>query len=143
MIAFDAARAVSYVERWSHASGIAERNRAIAASIARAVDDNGLIITDCQFLAALAQRRTPPRLVDTSLVRIISGYLTAEDLIAAAARPDVAMVLICGARLELPQLSRFRLWVAQHFQLHRYDPHAEDGIGQMWLKPPAPPPDAR
>ena len=138
VVAYDVTAALSYVSRWSHRSAGAERNRAIAQSLARAGDDSGLIITDCQLHAALAQRRTPPWLVDTSYVRIFSGYLTATDLIAAAARPDAGMVLFCGAQLDVPQLAPFRLWVAQHFQLLHDDPRTAVVIPRLWIKPPAP-----
>ena len=130
-----AAVAVSTLNAQDRMRAISERNRAIADGIARAIPADGLIITDCQYLAALAGRRTPADLVDTSLVRIRSGYLTVAQLVAAAARPDVRMVLYCRGRLDQPELSGFHLWLPQHFRLLPGFSGASSPVRQIWVRP--------
>ena len=134
LVAYAAAGTISHVSGLSRARSTGARNLALARDIARNIDPEGRIITDCQFAAALAQRRTPAALVDTSFVRVMTRYLTANDLIAAAARPNVKMVLFCGVRLDQPALAPFHLWVSRHFRLLR----ADAGGPQMWIKPSAP-----
>jgi len=109
---------------------------------ARAVQDlqnettpGQLIITDAQFLAALADRNTPPSLVDTSGVRILTGNVTAEQLIQEASQPQVHAVLFYTCRLYCDKrtsevIADFHTWVSQHFHLvHDY------GIDQeLWVK---------
>ena len=87
-----------------------------------------LVITDAQFLAAQADRDTPPLLVDTSLVHIHSGYLSDAQLIQLASQPSVHAVLFYTGRLQ--QMQGFSLWVSQHFRkVHSY------GIGrELWVK---------
>jgi 4-amino-4-deoxy-L-arabinose transferase-like glycosyltransferase len=114
----------------------AARQRAIADAIAGRIDPDRRVITDCQFAAALAQRSTPAALADTSFVRIETGFLTAPDLVAAAARPDVGMVLFCGHQLDRPELAPFRLWVARHFRLALAEARPGLGFRQLWIRPP-------
>src|SRR5205823_3815526 len=54
----------------------------VANDVRNAIAPDQYIITDGQFVAALADRNTPPDLVDTSMVRIASGYLKSQQLIA-------------------------------------------------------------
>ncbi|HEY7413985.1 MAG TPA: phospholipid carrier-dependent glycosyltransferase, partial [Ktedonobacteraceae bacterium] len=61
----------------------------VVADIRAETQPGQLIITDAQFLVAQAGRSTPSDLVDTSSVRIQSGYLTSQQLISAAALPQV------------------------------------------------------
>jgi hypothetical protein len=86
------------------------------------------VITDGQFLAALAGRNTPPSLVDTSSVRINTGYITAQQLIQEAQSSNVQAVLFYTGRLT--QVHAFYTWVTQHYQLaHRYGKGSE-----LWVK---------
>ena len=102
----------------------------VASDLHTAIGPNQLVITDGQFIAALADRNTPPSLVDTSIVRITSNYLTLPQLIAAASQPNVHAVLFFLARLHMPQLAAFYAWVKQHFQLkYRYGPGQE-----LWVR---------
>jgi hypothetical protein len=91
---------------------------------------NQLVITDSQFLVALAGRSTPPDLVDTSSVRVQSGYLTARQLMTDAARPQVQAILFYTGRLRLPQLAPFDTWVTTHYRLVR---NYGNGNG-LWIK---------
>lgn len=88
------------------------------------------VVTDAQFLAALADRSTPPSLVDTSTVRIQSHYLTEDQLIQEASRSQVQGVLFYSGRLERIEVAGFHTWVEQHFHLVR---RYEDGR-ELWIK---------
>jgi 4-amino-4-deoxy-L-arabinose transferase-like glycosyltransferase len=87
-----------------------------------------LVITDAQFLVAKANRSTPPQLVDTSFVRIHSGYLSNAQLIQISRQSSVHTVLFYTGRLY--QMREFYLWVGQHFQKVR-----DYGSGrELWSK---------
>jgi hypothetical protein len=115
-----AAAAVALVVA-SAASGLYARSlqapAPVEAPVVAALDGRtapgDLVVTDDQFGAALADRSTPPDLVDTSFVRIASGDLTAERVESIAGRPRVRAVLLGTGRLSaLPGL---REWLAQRF----------------------------
>lgn len=98
----------------------------IANDIQQATAPGQQVITDEQFIAALAQRNVPPFLVDTSMVRIVSGYLTLPQLIQAASAPNVHAVLFYSGRFSFQQVAGFHTWVAQHFHLlHTYNANVE------------------
>jgi 4-amino-4-deoxy-L-arabinose transferase-like glycosyltransferase len=89
-----------------------------ASDLRQAITPDEWVITDGQFIAGLADRNTPPSLVDTSSVRITSGYVTLAQLEQAATNPRVHAVLFFGNRFEvLPQTAGFHAWVALHFHL--------------------------
>lgn len=102
----------------------------IAADLQHAIAPDQQVITDAQFIAGLADRNTPPFLVDTSTVRITSGYLTLAQLEHAASQPQVRAVLFYTGRLAAPETASFHAWVAQHFRLlHNY------GAGrELWVR---------
>ncbi len=75
------------------------------------------VITDDQYIATLAGRDVPPELVDTSTVRITTGYLTSDQVIAIAEQPQVGAILFYSGRFQ--SLPGFSQWVAQHFHLER------------------------
>jgi hypothetical protein len=89
----------------------------VASDLQRLTTPRQQIITDDQYIAALANRDVPPELVDTSDVRITTGYLTTGQVIAIAEQPQVGAVLFYTGRLD--QLPGLRAWVAQHFRLAR------------------------
>ena len=91
----------------------------VASDLRRAISSDQWVITDGQFIAGLADRNTPPELVDTSGVRINTGYLTLAQLEQAAANPRVHAVLFYTGRFYLPNVAGFHAWVAQHFHLLR------------------------
>jgi 4-amino-4-deoxy-L-arabinose transferase-like glycosyltransferase len=102
----------------------------IAADLERATTTGQWIITDAQSVAALANRDTPPWLVDTSFVRILSGHLTNGELLQAGTDPRVHAVLFATGRLTAAPVAGFHDWVAGHFNLLRkYD----DGI-ELWIR---------
>jgi hypothetical protein len=87
-----------------------------------------LVITDAQYLVAQANRNTPPQLVDTSFVRIQSGYLSTAQVVQIAEQPSVRAVLFYTGRLR--QMQTFYLWVTQHF--HKI--HAYGNERELWIK---------
>ncbi len=72
------------------------------------------IVTDDQYLAALADRSTPPDLVDTSLVRIASKYLTLAQVEAALSQPDTRFVVLSTGRLQ--RIPGFMPWLHTNFR---------------------------
>jgi hypothetical protein len=71
--------------------------------LVRLAPADGLVISDEPALPWLAGRTSPGSMVDLSYVRIESGDLDADDLLAAAHRPGVCAVLIWTPRLaQLP-----------------------------------------
>lgn len=92
---------------------------------------NQLVITDAQFIVALAHRDTDPLLVDTSTVRVVTGYLTPQQLLTEAQKPNVHTVLFyTGRLLHMKNIAIFYLWLKQHYHLvHNYAPGKE-----LWTK---------
>jgi hypothetical protein len=84
-----------------------------ARRLAALLPPGAMVVTDDQATAAAAGLDTPPGLVDTSLVRILSGDLRIDQVEAAAAEPGVAGVFFGTTRLD--HLPGFRTWVAEHF----------------------------
>jgi 4-amino-4-deoxy-L-arabinose transferase-like glycosyltransferase len=79
--------------------------RLAAAGIQAATSPSAPVVTDDQYLAALAGRNTPPQLVDTSLVRVTSGDLSTEQVEAIAQRSGArAFVFATGRLTKLPGL---------------------------------------
>jgi hypothetical protein len=85
----------------------------VAHDVDTVTQPDQLVITDAPFLVAEADRSTPPQLVDTSFVRIQSGYLSDQQLTQLAEQSNVHTVLFYTGRLR--QMPGFRLWVSQHF----------------------------
>lgn len=110
--------------------GQAQLEARVASDLRAAISPGQQIVTDAQFVAALAERDTPPALVDTSMVRINSGYLTLARLESIASQPQVHAVLFFTGRFHLPAVGAFHAWVAQHFHLlHNY------GAGrELWVR---------
>jgi len=115
-------------QQGSHASTRLQMQ--VASDLRNAITPGQLVVTDGQFETALADRRTPPGLVDTSMVRIDSGYLTQQQLESEASQPNVHAVLFFKDRLRLPQVAGFYTWVTQHFHLkYWYGPGKE-----LWVR---------
>jgi 4-amino-4-deoxy-L-arabinose transferase-like glycosyltransferase len=102
----------------------------VATDLRLAISPNQLVVTDAQFIAGLADRTTPPALVDTSAVRITSNYLTLSQLEKATSLPQVRAVLFFTGRFYLSNVAGYHSWVAQHFHLlHNY------GSGrELWVR---------
>ena len=91
----------------------------IAADLERVTTRDDWIITDAQYAAALAGRNTPPWLVDISITRVSSGYLTSRELMQAGANSRVHAVVLAPDTLTLPTVASFHPWVAENFRLLR------------------------
>ncbi|HEX8983513.1 MAG TPA: phospholipid carrier-dependent glycosyltransferase [Ktedonobacterales bacterium] len=72
------------------------------------------IVTDDQYLAALADRSTPPELVDTSNVRIDTKNLTSAQLEAILSRPDTRFVVLASGRLQ--RMPDFVPWLNTNYR---------------------------
>ncbi|HEY7781055.1 MAG TPA: hypothetical protein VIC85_12655, partial [Ktedonobacterales bacterium] len=88
---------------------------AVAAALAQATQPGDLVVSDDQYAVALAGRDVPPSLVDTSDVRIESGYLTAAQLEATIQSVNVRAVLFESGRFD--RVPGFRAWVRAHYLL--------------------------
>jgi 4-amino-4-deoxy-L-arabinose transferase-like glycosyltransferase len=118
-------------ERTQGASNNTQQGLLVAQDLHNATHPGDLVITDAQFLVALADRNTPPSLVDTSIVRIDTNYLTLQQLIQAASQPQVHAVLFYTGRLSIASVTAFHAWVATHgFHLIR---HYKSGQ-ELWIR---------
>jgi 4-amino-4-deoxy-L-arabinose transferase-like glycosyltransferase len=111
-------------------SGFTQLESKVANDLRLTTTPNQLIVTDSQFIAGLANRSTPPALVDTSAVRITSKFLTLSQLESATSQSNVHAVLFFTGRFYLPIIAGYHSWVAQHFHLlHNY------GAGrELWVR---------
>jgi hypothetical protein len=108
--------------------------REAASDLEEATLPGQLVITDDQFAAGRAGRSTPPDLVDTSIVRIQTKYLTADQLIQAASRSDVHAVAFYSDRLHDPDVADFHEWLiySRLFRLRRQ--YAISPERELWVK---------
>ncbi len=92
-----------------------ELEMAIALQSVSAPDE--VVLSDDQYVAALANRDLPPQLVDISGLRIISGFLTAAQLEDFIIRNRIRVILFASGRFNsrFDLLPGFRAWVAQHY----------------------------
>jgi 4-amino-4-deoxy-L-arabinose transferase-like glycosyltransferase len=114
----------------SSVSGFSQLESRAASDLRQATTPDQLVVTDDQFMVGLADRTTPPALVDTSTVRISSGNLTLSQLESVTSQPQVHAVLFFTGRFHLPNIAGFHAWVAQNFHLlHNY------GAGrELWVR---------
>ncbi len=90
---------------------------AAVAALRASTAPGDLVVTDDPFAAGLADRSTPPELVDTTRVRMNSGELTPAQAEEVTSRPRVRAVLLATDRLA--NLPGFQVWVTQHFPTAR------------------------
>lgn len=104
-----------------------------AVALDRLTVPGDVVASDDQYAAALAGRDVPPELVDTSQVRIASGYLTAAQLEAILNRDDVRAILFESGRFGL--VPGFTAWVRAN-----YTEVVDLGDGRgLYIKTPPPP----
>jgi 4-amino-4-deoxy-L-arabinose transferase-like glycosyltransferase len=90
--------------------------RPAVARLQAATSPSQLVITDDQYLAALADRNTPPQLVDTSMVRVASGDLTSRSVEAIAAQSGThAFLFSYYSASRLMGLPDLKTWVVSQF----------------------------
>lgn len=99
-----------------------------AHDVQAATTPQQLVVTDGQFIVALANRNTLPELVDTSNVRIQTGFITTQQVIQLASQPRVHAILFYTGRFQ--NLPGFSSWVSQHFQRTR----TYGGGQELWVK---------
>jgi len=116
----------SYVNAHAYSK---QSNMQITQDLQRVTKQDQLVITDAQFIAAQADRSTPASLVDTSNVRILTGYVTTQQLIEEASQPQVHAILFYKDRLDLTGQS-FYNWVQQHFHLAYHYGNKKE----LWVK---------
>jgi 4-amino-4-deoxy-L-arabinose transferase-like glycosyltransferase len=86
----------------------------------RVTNPTDFLVTDHPYLAHLAHRLIPPRLVDPSRTRILSGALTDQEAIQQTQAHQVRVVIYWASRLQL--LKRYSAWVDSEYTLVRlYD----------------------
>ncbi len=110
---------------------VAKWDANVAHDVESVTAPNQLVITDAQFITALAHRNTDPLLVDTSTVRVETGYLTSQQLLTEAQKPNVHTVLFyTGRLLSMKNIALFYSWLKQHYHLvHNYAPGKE-----LWIR---------
>lgn len=84
-----------------------------ASYIAKNTNKNDYIITDEQLVLYLADRNTPPELVDTSYVRIQSGLLTDKELIGLTKKYNPKIIALISGRL--PTLPGYNNYLEQNY----------------------------
>lgn len=105
---------------WIHTQQTPDGSRSRAVWAVRTMtESNQSVITDDQYTVGLADRTTPPELVDTSKVRVLSGDLTIDRLDAIARRPEVSAVLVDDHYMSLSLLPAFKDWRKRHFPVAR------------------------
>jgi hypothetical protein len=84
-----------------------------ASALSRFTLPQDVVAADDQYVAGLADRSVPPALVDTSQVRIQSGYLTTRRVEDILTRSDARAVLFGSGRFDM--LPGFRAWVEANY----------------------------
>lgn len=77
------------------------------------------IMTDDLMLAVRAERLVPPDMSDTSFTKLQSGFLSSDDLIAAAERDRPAAIIFWSDRFR--SKPSWREWVATHYAIGRQE----------------------
>lgn len=85
----------------------------LAAAIAAHSAPADLVIGDNPYVIALANRNTPPELVDTSFARVLSQAITAQGIERSAQADRVRLFLFDTGRLD--GVSGLRSWVAANY----------------------------
>jgi 4-amino-4-deoxy-L-arabinose transferase-like glycosyltransferase len=93
-LAFAALAVAAYLASVATVSGSSPALRAASDAVTRTVPPDADVVTDDPMVPFLARRRVPAALIDTSIVRIESGGLTARTLDDAMARPNVRAVVL-------------------------------------------------
>lgn len=108
--------------------------RQIAVALRAETLPQDQIVTDDQYIAGLADRTVLPELVDTSQVRIASGYLTAQELESVITKSDARVILFASGRFD--GVPGFREWVREN-----YSQAIDFGGGRaLYIRQPSGPP---
>jgi 4-amino-4-deoxy-L-arabinose transferase-like glycosyltransferase len=120
---------VQYYHTQQLSNAASQQQNKVIKDLQAATQSDQLVVTDGQFIAALADRNTPPSLVDTSSVRITTNYVTYQQLVQVAEQPQVHAVLFYTGRLAR-EIPAFHTWVTQHFHLAK----SYGGGKELWIK---------
>ncbi|MEO8436592.1 MAG: glycosyltransferase family 39 protein [Pyrinomonadaceae bacterium] len=113
-----------------------ERERQVLQLIEQNTRPDDFIVSDRQMRIFRTGRNVPPAMVDTSGVRITSGYLT--DAQAISASEQARMIIFWTGRLE--RLKEYRQWVQSRYRLLREWRDQGPGLKEVYLlEPPRPP----
>ena len=124
----------SVLEVRNAAQPIPDAQRQMASALRAETLPSDQIVTDDQYIAGLAGRTVVPQLVDTSQVRIASGYLTAQQLESIIKKSGARVILFASGRFDA--LPGFREWVREN-----YSQAVDFGSGHaLYLKQPNGPP---
>lgn len=85
----------------------------MAAAVRAASLPDDYIASDDQYIVGVADRNVPPQLVDTSIIRVTSGYLTASQLETVLTGADVRVLLFASGRFD--HVPGFVSWVQDHY----------------------------
>jgi 4-amino-4-deoxy-L-arabinose transferase-like glycosyltransferase len=129
-VCIDALYYPPYYREVARRGGETQFQARVANDLHNSLAPGEFVVTDGQFVAALAGRNTPPQLVDTSLVRTGVSSLTLQQLIAITSQAQVHAVLFYMDRLSVPALAAFHPWVAQHFHLKYNYGHGRE----LWVR---------
>lgn len=105
-------------------------SREIVADLAARTRPGQFVVTDSGFTAGLADRNSPPWLVDPSRVRTLAGYLTPDEFCGALG-PSVAVVFLGTGRFQ--QAPEYMDCIARGFVVAKTYP----GDRSLWLRKPA------
>jgi hypothetical protein len=105
--------ALNWTQNLAANAPLSARTLSMALALQGVSAPNEVVLSDDQYVAALANRDVPPQLVDTSAVRITSGYLTAAQLEDYITRNRIHVILFATGRFDL--LPGFRDWVASRY----------------------------
>jgi hypothetical protein len=128
--------ATSVLDARAGAQSVPDLQRQMALVLRTETLPQDQIVTDDQYIAGLADRTVLPQLVDTSQVRIASGYLTAQQLESIISRADARVILFASGRFD--GVPGFREWVREN-----YIQVADFGGGRaLYIRQPSGPPIA-
>jgi hypothetical protein len=85
-----------------------------AALLGALTEPEAFVVVDEPYLAYLARRRVPPRLVDPTTFRLRSGTLTSADAIAWTSAYDTPALLLWTDGLR--DLKGYGAWIDQHYR---------------------------
>lgn len=97
------------------AAGPSSKSQTQIAAISAFTTPGEIVVTDDQYTLAQADHSVPPNLVDTSAVRIGSGYLTAAQIERIIERDHIRVIVLGTGRLT--QIPGFMPWLRSHFAL--------------------------
>lgn len=107
-----------------------EREQQVLELIEQHTRPSDFIVSDRQMQIFRTGRNMPPALVDTSIVRINSGYLTDGQAINAS--EEVRLIIFWNGRLE--RLHEYRRWVQSRYRLLREWKELDGKVKEVYLR---------